>query len=295
MDLDFSGTSGLQPTALNFSSAASDGPASGLLGVDFSGGGSASDASELQHCRAALQSLSFPSPAAEEAHAAETPGERMRQALLSGKGNEFSKLFDQLQKPVVQASPADRFQALQGNLGNLFAPPAQAPSPFPMSSPFLQSSLPPLNDMPLMPLDASMPAQQPFATTPFVPPASASVSFSPASSTIPSFIGAPTSEPFPQLSGPQHVGDQMAQLQGLIATALQAQVETSGSKLPPSPNGNSRFSNSFGALQAVSTSPTTTTFEEEPKQENPFGDLLGAFNEKHPISGLGQDGLRILA
>lgn len=273
LDLDLSGTGVLEPTALDFSGPAGDGPASGLLGVDFQGGDSASDASALASTSGApLQGISFPNPAAEEVHATETPGERMRQALLSGKGNEFSKLLDQLQKPEVQASPADRFEALQGNLGNLFsqASPAQAPSPFPMPYVPSQPPLPPHNDMlTLMPPNTQT-----------------------ASSTLPSFMGAPTSEPFPQISGPQHVGDQLARMQGMIATA---QIHPSGSKLLSSSNGNSGFSHSFGAPQAVLTSPATPAFEEEPNQENPFGDLLGAFNEKHPINGLGQDGLRILA
>lgn len=171
-------------------------PSGGLFDIDFSGSGAApggsqetslldvSSASANSNVEASnLQGVSFPSAsstspdsaAAPAAPAVEdTPGERLRKALLSGSGNELNKLFE-------QELPQQRYEALQGSLGNLFTrsqppPPIQshtfAAQPFAnpvaaLGPPAQSSGPPPLFNVPALmpPPSASMPSQpaDPFA------------------------------------------------------------------------------------------------------------------------------------
>jgi len=81
----------------------------------------------------------------------------------------------------------------------------------------------------------------------------------------------------------------------MISHALDGDVNSFGHKAPPSPNG---IRGSSGLTSPQQTSPQQTTFGEEPPSPPKaceFGDLLAAFNVRNPISGLGQDGLRVLA
>jgi hypothetical protein len=286
---------------------------SGLMALDFSSNAPAASAS--------LQGLNFPTAAPAVAAASDdsTPGERLRQALMSGTGNELNKLFEQSRQPeevcrTLDVPSADRFQALQGNLGNLFSSsqPMQAQMnscPFGMPPMNMQPAMQPLSNMLALP---PVPGMQNFQTNSLMAPTMGGFPSSarqqnsapmwqsqtgylqtpsaPPTAFAPP-VGAPTSAPFPMFSGPPNVGEHMG---GMAGYGFQAQGNSFGLKLPSSPNGNARTSSGY----SVPTSPTQPTASEEhstPPKECQFGDLLAAFHEKHPINGLGQDGLRILA
>jgi hypothetical protein len=231
-----------------------------------------------------------------------TPGDRLRESLLNGTGAELNRLFEQSNQPpkVEPATPADRFSALQSNLGSLFSTSQQtwgsgshiaplsnmaALPPIPSCSNMVacppitnglnsMAALPPMPNgwhgagQPIIPSGNQLPAPMAVPTT-FSPP-----------------VGAPTNAPFPQMSPSQHIGQmnnaQLAMVQGFFSQAMQAQghphgMHKSGDLITPS-------SFPVKELPAPLDEPLNAS---PPPKERPFGDLLlHAFSDQHPINSL---------
>jgi len=312
-DVDFSGSRGVVEQSTS----------SDLFGIDFSR--TSSDVGS------GLQGLTFPNPAGPtiaEDNSEMSPGERLRQALLSGSGSELNKLYEQNRQPQeVKLSTADRFEALQGNLGNLFSAQQMQPPPSMFSMPSMPSqpsslpsnsgawpqqlALPPAphhvsSVPPLFSQQLALPPSAPSSTgygfaqqhdpwqigppsmfgTGMMPsPAAAPMSFQPQSG--------PNSTPFPQFSGPPHVGDHLGFMPNSFGNGFQA--PNAGFKMPSSPTGNAQRAGGINSPQAVPTSPSKIEEPTSPPKDLQFADLLADFQVKNPINGLGQDGLQILA
>lgn len=232
---------------------------------------------------------------------------------------------------------ADRFASLQGNLSGLFSSSqhmmqagnssAYAMPQMSMSQPTMQPlggmlALPPVSHTNCMqPLNnclALMPPSDPgmgsFPSSntnwwPATPQQQGAGGYLPSPCLAPTAfappMGGPTSTPFPQFPGPQHIGfKQPTSPNGNARMA--SGFAGFGSQQPSSPNGNARMSSGFGGFgshqvgsppKAAPTSPSQSGSMEDHQSppKDGFGDLLAAFHEKNPINGLGQDGLRILA
>lgn len=110
----------------------SNGPV-GLMDLDFPVADVHTEAQEGGLSSVDLQTEAQPVAVGPEA----TTGDRLREALLSGSGNELNLLLKSAAEPEPETSVAERFEALQGNLqslfsdsagGNLPASPALAPT-----------------------------------------------------------------------------------------------------------------------------------------------------------------------
>lgn len=235
--------------------------ASGLLGLDLSGGPSSPPAAAAGDPLLGMSMAPTPEAAGSSApEVAATPGERLRQALLGGgAGNqaaELNRLFAESRTPVAapaEVSASARFEALQGNLSSLFSV-----SPAPM---------PGLHNVPALPpataATGSSNGPSPFAT-PSGPP-----SWPPYGGAFPSAYGlpqtyAPAYQPaaVPPFGAPAAAaffgGAQMHQAMRAPAPQMPKQVAAQPPEEPPSPPS---------------------------KQNGQFGDLLAQFTEKHPMTG----------
>lgn len=311
---DFSSTqtvADLQPQKgglfdIDFSGNTAPSQDNALFGVDLFG----STDSQGSTCSSFAQTsseltLQASAPIAGSADSGESAGERLRQALLNGSGTELNRLFEQSRQPALDqpTTSAERFAALQGNLGNLFSSSQQsfgsATSTFcPMGPTMMHSATPSLSNQLALPPAPSASAPSSSCTwqqeswwqncgqsTNFAPqqtlgwqnsmPSSILPVPSSAPSTFTPPVGAPTSTPFPQMpSFTQH-----GLMQGAMASTFNA---------PPQISNMSAHSHlSVGpATTALKPSVLDEPLVQSPPKESQFGDLLAAFTEKHPIDGL---------